>query len=172
MLKINISIKKIPNILSVLRLFLSLPLIIFLELKKTNIVFLIIILAGITDYLDGYIARKFNLKTKFGAIIDPLADKIFIIIPLLWLSQKNLIPFWSISIIFLRELIISALRKTSKDGMPASTLGKYKTFFLFISLAMFFLPLENNLITNISLFFYWIGFLLTIITGLYYLNIK
>ena len=131
MLKKNIKIlvANIPNILTISRLFLTFPLIIFLELNKTNLVFTLIIIGGITDYFDGYFARKLNLKTKFGAIIDPLTDKIFLLIPLLWLCKMGTIPFWSLAIILFRELIISALRATMKDGLPASQLGKYKTFF-------------------------------------------
>ena len=114
----------IPNILTITRLFLTFPLIIFLELNKTSLVFGLIVVGGVTDYFDGYLARKLNLKSKFGAIIDPLTDKIFLLIPLLWLGKIDLIPFWSLAIILFRELIISALRTTMKDGLPASKLGK------------------------------------------------
>ena len=71
------SLANIPNILTITRLFLTFPLIIFLEINKPNIVFALIVIGGVTDYFDGYFARKLNLKTRFGAIIDPLTDKIF-----------------------------------------------------------------------------------------------
>ena len=95
-LEINKSIKiitNIPNILTISRLILTLPLIINLEINKVEIVFILIIIGGITDYLDGFYARKLNLKTKIGAILDPLTDKIFLLIPLLWLCKNNFIPF-------------------------------------------------------------------------------
>ena len=166
------SILTIPNILTISRLILTLPLILFLELKKPTFVFILIIIAGITDFLDGYYARKLNLKTKFGAILDPLTDKIFLLIPLLWLCKENLIPFWSLSIILFRELIISALRTTIKDGLPASKLGKYKTYFFFISLILLFFPLKINLLAYLGIVFYWLAFILTIITFIDYLKIK
>ena len=176
MLKKNKKIKKLianfPNILTLSRLFLTFPLIIFLEVNKPNFVFTLIILGGITDYFDGYFARELNLKTKFGAIIDPLTDKIFLIIPLLWLCKMEIIPFWSLAIILFRELIISALRTTIKDGLPASKLGKYKTFFFFIALVIFFQPFSKDLLSSLGITFYWVGFILTLITFIDYLRVK
>ena len=165
-------IANIPNILTISRLFLTFPLIIFLEINRPNFVFALIILGGITDYFDGYFARKFNLATKFGAIIDPLTDKIFLLIPLLWLSKMELIPFWSLAIILFRELIISALRTTKNDGLPASQLGKYKTFSFFIALVIFFQPFSKDLLFSLGITFYWLGFILTLITFIDYLRIK
>ena len=176
MLKKNKNNKKfivnIPNILTIFRLFLTFPLIIFLEINKPKFVFALIILGGITDYFDGYAARRLNLKTRFGAIIDPLTDKIFLLIPLLWLCKMEIVPFWSLAIILFRELIISALRTTSKNGLPASQLGKYKTFFFFISLVIFFLPVSKDLLTGLGIIFYWLGFILTLITFIDYLKVK
>ena len=170
--KIKKLISNIPNIFTVSRLFLTFPLITFLETNKTNLVFALIILGGITDYFDGYFARKLNLKTKFGAIFDPLTDKIFVLIPLLWLCKMGIIPFWSLAIILFRELIISALRTTKNDGLPASQLGKYKTFSFFIALVIFFQPFSKDLLSNLGIIFYWLGFILTLITFIDYLRVK
>ena len=165
-------IENFPNILTITRLFLTLPLIIFLELKKINYVFVLIILGGITDYFDGFFARKLSLKSKFGTILDPLTDKIFLIIPLLWLCKINLLPFWSLAAILFRELIVSALRTSMKDGLPASQIGKCKTSFFFIALLIFFLPYENNILSNLGMIFYWLGFILTFISFIDYLRVK
>ena len=165
-------ISNIPNILTLSRLFLTFPLILFLELNKINYVFALIVLGGITDYYDGFFARKLNLKTKFGAILDPLTDKVFLLIPLLWLCKIDLIPFWSLAIILFRELIISAFRTTIDDGLPASKLGKLKTLSFFISLLIFFLPFQKDLLSNLGAIFYWIGFILTLITFMDYLSAK
>ena len=162
----------IPNLLSISRLFLIFPLILFLEINKTFYVFILIIVGGLTDYFDGLIARKFNLKTRLGAILDPLSDKVFYLIPLVFLCKNNLIPFWSLTLILFRELIISSLRKATKDGLPASKLGKFKTFFFFISVITFFAPLKISLLNILSLIFYWLGFVLTFLTLLGYLRIK
>ena len=162
----------IPNLLSISRLFLVFPLILFLEINRPFYVFILIIIGGLTDYFDGLIARKFNLKTRLGAILDPLSDKVFYLIPLVFLCKNNLIPFWSLTLILFRELIISSLRNLIKDGLPASMLGKIKTFFFFISVITFFSPLKVSLLNYLALVFYWIGFVLTFVTLFGYLRIK
>ena len=162
----------IPNLLSISRLFLVFPLILFLEINKPLYVFILIIIGGITDYLDGSIARKYNLKTRSGAILDPLSDKVFYLIPLVFLCKNNLIPFWSLTLILFREFLISSLRKLTKDGLPASKLGKYKTFFFFIAVITFFSPLKLSFFNNLALIFYWIAFILTFVTLFGYLRIK
>ena len=162
----------IPNLLSISRLLLVLPLILFLEINRPFYVFIVIIIGGLTDYFDGLIARKYNLKTRLGAILDPLSDKIFYLIPLVFLCKNNLIPFWSLTLILFRELIISSLRNLTKDGLPASQLGKSKTFFFFISIITFFLPLKISFLNNFALVFYWIGFILTFVTLFGYSRIK
>ena len=165
----------ISNILTVIRIAI-IPIIV-LCIYLTNpyfgwIAFILFCLAGITDYFDGLIARKFNLKSRLGAILDPLSDKVFYLIPLTFLCKNNFIPFWSLSLILFRELIISSLRNSTKDGLPASMLGKYKTFFFFISVITFFTPLKISLLNNLALIFYWLGFILTFVTLLGYLRIK
>tara|TARA_B100000073_G_scaffold339725_1_gene338592 strand:- start:216 stop:746 length:531 start_codon:yes stop_codon:yes gene_type:complete len=162
----------IPNIITLLRIFLSLPLIFFLENNNLNIVWILIIVGAVSDYLDGYLARKLKIKSKFGAIIDPLSDKIFTLIPLIWLCLFNLIPFWSLSIILLREFIVSAIRKNSEDGLPAIRLGKVKTFSFFTFLIIIFSPYQDDLLLRIGYVMYWLGFLLSLITIKNYLKSK
>ena len=162
----------LPNLITSIRLILTIPLIIFLETNNTLFVWIIIILGGITDYLDGYIAKKFELKTKIGAILDPLADKVFIIIPFVWLCKYEVIPFWSLSILLIREFLISAFRDTKENGLPALKIGKYKTFFQFISLLILFSNFNQFQIQNIGIIIYWISFALTIVSLFSYLKIK
>ena len=78
----RISRKNIPNGISLFRILLIFPVILFLEINFKSYTWFFILIGGISDYFDGFIAKKFNLKSKFGAIIDPLADKILIIIPI------------------------------------------------------------------------------------------
>ena len=164
--------KNLPNYITSIRLVFTIPLIFFLETNNILFVWIIILFGGITDYLDGYIARKFKLKTKIGAILDPLADKVFTIIPFIWLSKYEVIPFWSLSILLVREFLISAFRVTKENGLPALKIGKYKTLFQFISLILLFSNFNQFQIQNIGIIFYWISFALTISSLFFYLKIK
>ena len=164
--------KNLPNLITSIRLFFTIPLIIFLETNNTFFVWIIILFGGITDYLDGYFARKFKLKTKTGAILDPLADKVFIIIPFIWLCKYEVIPFWSLSILLIREFLISAFRVRQENGLPALKIGKYKTLLQFISLIILFSNFNHFQIQNIGIIFYWISIALTIISLFSYLKIK
>tara|TARA_B100000212_G_scaffold68813_1_gene48192 strand:+ start:557 stop:1087 length:531 start_codon:yes stop_codon:yes gene_type:complete len=168
----NLKINNLPNLITSIRLILTIPLIIFLESNNTLFVLIIIIIGGITDYLDGYFARKYELKTKIGAILDPLADKVFIIIPFIWLCKYEVIPFWSLSLLLIREFLISAFRGIKENGLPALKVGKYKTFLQFISLIILFSKFNQFHIQNIGLIIYWISFTLTIVSLFSYLKIK
>ena len=162
----------LPNYITSIRLIFTIPLIIFLETNNTFFVWIIIIFGGITDYLDGYFAKKFKLNTKIGAILDPLADKIFTIIPFIWLCKYQVIPFWSLSILLIREFIISAFRSTKENGLPALKIGKYKTFFQFLALIILFSNIDQFHIQNLGMIIYWISFALTIVSLFSYLKIK
>ena len=96
-------LKHVPNTLTIAR-FILIPFII-ISLVQDNYVltFILLTISGLTDVLDGFIARKFDLITNFGKLVDPLADKSTQIAILTTLALKNLIPIWMIVIIFLKE---------------------------------------------------------------------
>ena len=93
----------VPNILSISRIFLLIPIIIFFENESYLLSIITFIIASVTDFLDGYIARKRNLVSKTGALLDLLADKVFVSIILIWLT----FAFGNISILVAAILIIS-----------------------------------------------------------------
>lgn len=88
--------------------------------------------ASFTDYLDGYLARKYNLVTSFGAFADPMADKLLVMAAFIMLVTYNLVPAWIVIIIISRELLVTGLRVllAQYDGevMSAAMPGKIKTF--------------------------------------------
>lgn len=101
-------LKHIPNLLTIIR-FLLIPIIVLAILQQNYVLaFIILTLSGITDILDGMIARKFNLITNLGKLLDPLADKATQITVLATLSFNGIIPFWIIAIVFVKEAIMIA----------------------------------------------------------------
>ena len=109
-----------PNILSVSRIFLLIPIIIFFENESYLFSIITFTIASVTDFLDGYIARKQNLVTKIGALLDLLADKIFVSIILIWMT----FTFESISILVASILIIS--REIAVSYLRLFIISNYK----------------------------------------------
>ena len=101
-------LKNIPNALTIVR-FLLIPLIVFYVLTGQYIAaFITLTISGLTDVLDGCIARKFNFITNFGKLIDPLADKATQIAVLASLTFKGIIPLWMLLIVFAKEFVMVA----------------------------------------------------------------
>tara|TARA_X000000368_G_scaffold405783_1_gene383301 strand:+ start:503 stop:1030 length:528 start_codon:yes stop_codon:yes gene_type:complete len=126
-----------PNILSLSRIFLTLPIILFFESSLYYLSAFIFLVAAITDFLDGFIARKRNQASELGALLDLLADKIFVSILLIWMTfnfQNGLI-FISAVLIITREISVSYLRlffisqKKELNDLKADSIGKIKTVF-------------------------------------------
>ena len=115
-----------------------------------SIALFIFILASITDGVDGYYARKYDQVTPEGKFLDPLADKILLIGPMIWLVHENLVPLWAIWLIISRELLITSWRSEKTSGGPASILGKYKTTFQFASIILLLWPKSWG--TNYSIY--------------------
>ena len=100
--------KHVPNILTIIR-FLLIPVIVIFALNDNYVATIIVLtISGITDILDGYIARKFNFITDFGKLMDPLADKATQVTLLTVLAIKKIIPFWIITVVLLKEFIMIA----------------------------------------------------------------
>lgn len=132
----------IPNILTSIRfLFIPFFIVIFYSSIENNILYAtyIFILAGITDVLDGYIARKYNMVTKWGAALDPLADKLMQITVLVCFTDKKYLPLWVIAVIGIKEIlmILGALFLyyfVDKTVIPANKYGKIATVSFYIAI--------------------------------------
>ena len=105
----------IANRLTILRILLIVPFIIILVWKSDQfsyrlIAFVIFAIASLTDFLDGYLARKFNLITNFGKLMDPLADKILVLSSLLIFVELKYVPAWMVIVIITRDFLINGIR--------------------------------------------------------------
>lgn len=90
------------------------------------------VVGAITDFLDGYIARKYNLVTNFGKLMDPLADKILVSAAFIYLTYAGICPFWITTIIIFREFLVTGLRQLAVEQgqvIAADRYGKWKTVF-------------------------------------------
>ena len=131
---------RIINGLTISRILLGLPIIISLRNGNNDVFIFLILIAGLTDFLDGYFARKYGHKSVFGAKLDPLADKILLVGPMIWLVHEDLVPLWAIWLIISRELLITSWRSELGSGGPASFQGKYKTILQFTSISLLLWP--------------------------------
>ena len=144
----------LPNILTLTRIIL-IPVYITLFLKEYYLVSgLIFIFSSLTDLLDGYIARKYDMKTKIGKVLDPLADKLTVISILILLLFVGLVPRIILIIILSREIIILLGSMTAyfmgKNLINPTRLGKLSITILYIAIAL--ILLEKNLLANIMLY--------------------
>ena len=141
-----------PNRLTVARLVMTFVFVGLLSLPQAlpwhpwEIALVLGILAGTTDFLDGYLARKYNLVTDFGALMDPLADKIFVVAGFVMLTEHGVVPGWVTILILAREIGVTGLRAMAAAkgvDVVVSQLGKLKTTVQMLALAMGGLLLVN-----------------------------
>lgn len=176
----------LPNKLTILRM-LIIPIIVVIYILRNTIgdVTLIVmgvlfVIASVTDFFDGYLARKRDQVTTFGKFMDPLADKLLVLGTLLMLADYYAVyylgsitmwmPFWVVLIILARELIVTSIRLVAVgEGiiLHASKWGKYKTAFTMITIVYYFfiMPLNIPVINLIGIGLVMISVLLTIGSG-------
>ena len=129
----NLPWRQIPNAITVLRIILVAPIVYFLAKEAYQQALWLFVIAGVSDALDGYLARHFNWASRFGAITDPLADKALLVAVYITLTVNGLLPVWLIAIVFARDAIIVAGALTyhmviGTYSMRPSIWGKLSTF--------------------------------------------
>ncbi len=98
--------RHIPNLISVLRILLVAPLALCLLSENYTIALAVFLLAGFSDALDGYLARRFNWTSELGALLDPIGDKLLMMTTYLILGLQALVPMWLVVVVVLRDVII------------------------------------------------------------------
>ncbi len=159
----------LPNRLTLLRVLLIPVCLAFVALGWYGWASFVFILAALTDFLDGYVARRKKLVTNFGKFADPVADKILVLCVMVALLFQGMYPWWAVAIVAARELTVDGLRLVAVEQgvvIAASPLGKYKTIAQMFSIlsALLFLPqgLTMALVVLMSL--------LTVISGYDYFH--
>ncbi len=179
----------LPNKLTMLRILL-IPIIIAVYVLRNligdltfTIMGIIFIVASITDYFDGKIARSRKIVTTFGKFMDPLADKLLVLGSLMMLADYYAInqngtlfmwlPFWIVFIILARELIVTSIRLVAVGQgriLHASIWGKYKTAFTMVTIVFYFfiMPLDHTILNIVGVVLISISCILTIGSGIEY----
>ncbi len=96
----------LPNVLSILRIILTVPVVMTLLNHQYFLAMVLFFIAGVTDALDGWIAKRYSLQTRLGSILDPAADKLLLVSSFVALYLIELLPLWLLALIFLRDLMI------------------------------------------------------------------
>ena len=167
----------IPNLLSLLRLALIAPFLIWAGEGRDWLALIALALASITDYLDGKAARVLKQESKLGAMLDPAIDRLFILASVYVLWDRQLFPLWLVSILLGRDLVLLllnlALQRRRLPLVTVNFVGKAATFNLLYAFPMLFLSQRDGLLGNLGYVFGWAfsvwGITLYVITGAWYL---
>ncbi|HET6967788.1 MAG TPA: CDP-alcohol phosphatidyltransferase family protein [Ornithinibacter sp.] len=122
----------LPNVLSALRL-VGVPVFLWAILTERDALAIVLLVAsGLSDYLDGKIARKYGLVSRVGQLLDPVADRLYIVSTLLGLAWREIIPWWLVGVLFAREVFMAVVVLIAKRhgwvGLPVHFAGKAATF--------------------------------------------
>lgn len=173
--------RNLPNYLTVARIIV-IPVIImtfYLENSKFahRLGAVLFILASLTDFIDGYLARRFNLISNFGKMLDPIADKLLICCVIVMLVKNGIAGEIPCLLILAREFFVAGLREflaLLKVSVPVSRLARVKTFLQMAALSMLILGSNASNITyldQVGQITLWISALLTVITGYSYFKV-
>jgi len=150
----------VPNVLSFARL-LGVPLFLWLVLVPEADVwaFVVLALAGISDWVDGFLARALNQRSRLGILLDPLADRLYIGATLLGLALRGMIPWWLVGVLVARELLLLSLvpllRRQGLLALPVTYVGKAATFCLFWGFPLLLLSEQDGWVGAVALAAGW-----------------
>lgn len=170
-------LKYVPNILTIIRFLLIPPIVITIAYEEFILALIFLILSAITDVLDGTIARRFNFVTDFGKLVDPLADKATQTAILITLAVKEIIPFWILAIVIVKEfaMIAGASFLYGKELVVSSKwYGKLATvlFYVAIACSLIIRYLNANIletpIYNFSIYIYCLAIAATLMALVLY----
>ena len=176
----------IPNVLTIIRIIgsICLPILLLIDSSETGCFFalLIFVFCSLTDFMDGYLARKFNLQTDLGRMLDPIADKLLVILVLSFLiliygdTYNYLLGLPSILIIA-REIIVSGIREffgSTKGSFAVTKLSKFNTVIQMIAIICLLLAMfkffEDFYFFHIGVLCLWMAAMFALYTGSLYAN--
>lgn len=150
----------LPNIVSMLRL-LGIPLFLWLVLGPEADVWALVVLmlSGFTDWLDGFLARKLNQASKLGEILDPVADRLYILAVVVGLVWRDIVPWWVAVVLPARDAflwcLVPFLRTRGYSALPVHFLGKAATFNLLYAFPLLFIGDGTGTAAHLAQVFGW-----------------
>ena len=150
----------IPNIISVVRLA-GVPLFLWLILvaEADGWALVVLMLSGVTDYLDGYLARRLHQTSKLGEILDPVADRLYILSTVIGFAARDIIPLWWAVILPLRDallwILVPFLRTRGYSSLPVHFLGKAATAALLYAFPLLLLGDGDGVVATLAKVFGW-----------------
>lgn len=150
----------VPNLLSMLRLA-GVPVFLWLVLgpEADGLALALLMVAGVTDYLDGYLARRLDQRSTVGEILDPVADRLYILAVVLGLALREIIPWWVAVLLPLRDLLlwglVPILRTRGFSALPVHFLGKAATFNLLYAFPLLLLGEGDGVLPTLAKVFGW-----------------
>ena len=149
-------LRQLADALTLGRGALGLPLLLALQWNQTSVAWWLLLLGGLSDGADGWLARKAGGGSSWGARLDPLTDKILISAVLLWLAAEQVLPLWAIWLLIARELLITGWRSGLSSGGPASMSAKAKTVLQFVALLLLLWPATWPLAAGLQSLGWWL----------------
>jgi cardiolipin synthase (CMP-forming) len=150
----------IPNALSILRLA-GVPLFLWLVLgpQADGLALVVLLVSGITDWLDGFLARRLNQASQLGQILDPVADRLYILAVVIGLAWRDIIPWWLAVLLPARDLLlwvlVPFLRTRGYHALPVHFLGKAATFNLLYAFPLLLLGDGEGVVATLANVFGW-----------------
>jgi cardiolipin synthase len=150
----------LPNLISMLRL-LGVPLFLWLVLgpEADGWALAVLALSGVTDWADGYLARRLGQTSKLGEVLDPVADRLYILAVVVGLAFRDIVPWWVAIVLPLRDVLlwglVPFLRTRGYSALPVHFLGKAATFNLLYAFPLLFIGDGDSTIARLAQVFGW-----------------
>ena len=147
----------VPNALTVLRLALIVAFAVGALLGMSQLLaFVILFFAGLSDLLDGWLARKLNQESRLGELLDPIADRLLTLVLVVYLLLEQLVPLWFVLVLLARDVLVTGalvlLKRRGKTGVAVTNAGKLATFTLTMGLPLILLAsvLGNQFVLGLA----------------------
>jgi CDP-diacylglycerol--glycerol-3-phosphate 3-phosphatidyltransferase len=163
----------LPNMLSLFRLLAVPVLIVSLSFGWQIVAFVVFVAASVSDFFDGYFARKWNLVSDLGILMDTVADKVLVAAAFICLVSDGAAPAWIVVVILSREFLVTGLRSLAASRgilIPAGKSGKIKAVFQYITISVLLLhdQLARFITWPLAEWLLWITVVLTLFSGVEY----